>query len=85
MYSAWIASFYRHCSQPVQWLTCKGNVAPAVKWIAIVQNADSLSLFDDLDSALRSGSAKKRVPMLRQLTHSFPTEAEHPELTVPVS
>jgi hypothetical protein len=35
---------------------------------AIVQNADSSSLFDDLDAALQSGSSEERVAMLRQIT-----------------
>src|SRR5260221_14424147 len=40
-------------------------------WIAIVQNADSSSLFDDLDAALQSGSSEKRAAMLRQVTDLF--------------
>ena len=33
-----------------------------------MQNADSSSLFDDLDAALQSGSSEKSVAMLRQIT-----------------
>jgi uncharacterized protein (DUF2336 family) len=33
-----------------------------------VQNADSYSLFDDIDAALQSGSSARRVAMLRQVT-----------------
>jgi uncharacterized protein (DUF2336 family) len=40
-----------------------------------VQNADSSSLFDDLDAALQSGSSEKRVAMLRQVTDLFLNEA----------
>jgi uncharacterized protein (DUF2336 family) len=40
-----------------------------------VQNADSSSLFDDLDAALKSGSSEKRVTMLRQVTDLFLSEA----------
>jgi hypothetical protein len=36
-----------------------------------VQNADSVSLFDDLDAALQSGSPEKRIAMLRQVTDPF--------------
>jgi hypothetical protein len=36
-----------------------------------VQNADSLSPFDDLDAALQSGSSAKRVAMVRQITDLF--------------
>lgn len=32
----------------------------------MVQNADSPSVFDDLDAALQSGSSEKRLAMLRQ-------------------
>jgi hypothetical protein len=50
----------------------EGNDAPpAILWIAIVQNADSSSLFDDLDAALQSGSSEKRAAMLRQVTNLF--------------
>ncbi|MGO9356235.1 MAG: DUF2336 domain-containing protein [Xanthobacteraceae bacterium] len=41
-----------------------------------MQNADSSSLFDDLDAALRSGSSEKRVAMLRQVTDLFLSEAD---------
>jgi uncharacterized protein (DUF2336 family) len=41
-----------------------------------VQNADSSSLFDDLDAALQSGSSEKRVAMLRQVTDLFLGEAD---------
>jgi len=41
-----------------------------------VQNADSSSLFDDLDAALQSGSSEKRVAMLRQVTDLFLSEAD---------
>jgi uncharacterized protein (DUF2336 family) len=44
-------------------------------WIAIVQNADSSSVFDDLDAALQSGSSEKRVAMLRKVTNLFLSEA----------
>jgi uncharacterized protein (DUF2336 family) len=44
-------------------------------WIAIVQNAGSSSLFDDLDAALQSGSLEKRVAMLRQVIDLFLSEA----------
>lgn len=40
-----------------------------------MQNADSSSLFDDLDAALKSGSSEKRVTMLRQVTDLFLSEA----------
>jgi hypothetical protein len=33
-----------------------------------VQNADSASLFENLDAALQSGSSEKRAAMLRQIT-----------------
>ena len=39
-------------------------------------DADSSSLFDDLDSALQSGSSEKRVAMLRQVTDLFLSEAD---------
>ena len=41
-----------------------------------MQNADSSSLFDDLDAALRSGSSEKRVALLRQVTDLFLSEAD---------
>jgi hypothetical protein len=48
-----------------------------------VQNADSSSLFDDLDAALQSGSSekqsgssKKRVALLRQVTDLFRSAAD---------
>jgi len=41
-----------------------------------VQNADSSTLFDDLDAALQSGSSQKRVAMLRQVTDLFLSEAD---------
>jgi uncharacterized protein (DUF2336 family) len=41
-----------------------------------VQKADNISLFDDLDAALRSGSAEKRVAMLRQVTDLFLSESD---------
>jgi uncharacterized protein (DUF2336 family) len=41
-----------------------------------VQNADSSSLFDDLDAALRSGASEKRVALLRQVTDLFLSEAD---------
>jgi uncharacterized protein (DUF2336 family) len=44
-------------------------------WIAIVQNADSSSVFDDLDAALQCGSSEKRVAMLRKVTNLFLSEA----------
>ena len=40
-----------------------------------MQNADSSSLFDDLDAALQSGSSEKRVAMLRRVTDLFLSEA----------
>ena len=49
---------------------------PSIVGFAIVQNADSSSLFDDLDAALQSGSSEKRVAMLRQVTDLFLTEAD---------
>jgi hypothetical protein len=36
-------------------------------WIAIVQNADSSPLFDDLDAALKRGSSEKRMAALGQV------------------
>jgi uncharacterized protein (DUF2336 family) len=41
-----------------------------------VQKADTSSLFDDLDAALRCGSSEKRVAMLRQVTDLFLGEAD---------
>ncbi len=41
-----------------------------------MQNADSSSLFDDLDAALRSGSSEKRLAMLRQVTDLLLSEAD---------
>ena len=41
-----------------------------------MQNADSSSLFDDLDAALQSGSSEKRVAMLRRVTDLFLSEAD---------
>ena len=41
-----------------------------------MQNADSSSLFDDLDAALQSSSSEKRVAMLRQVTDLFLNEAD---------
>jgi hypothetical protein len=41
-----------------------------------VQNADSFSLFDDLDAALRSGSREKRLAMPRQVTGLFPGQTD---------
>jgi uncharacterized protein (DUF2336 family) len=53
----------------------EGNYAPApVYGFAIVQNADSPSVFDDLDAALQSGSSEKRVAMLRRVTDLFLSE-----------
>ena len=55
----------------------EGNTSlPATHWIAIVQKADTSSLFDDLDAALRCGSSEKRVAMLRQVTDLFLGEAD---------
>jgi uncharacterized protein (DUF2336 family) len=54
----------------------QGNAAFDKLWIAIVQNADSPSLFDDLDAALQSGSSEKRVAMLRQVTDLFLNETD---------
>ena len=45
-------------------------------WIAIVQNAGSLSLFDDLDAALQGGSSERRVAMLRQVIDLFLNKAD---------
>ena len=41
-----------------------------------MQNADSSSLFDDLDAALRSGASEKRVALLRQVTDLFLSPAD---------
>jgi hypothetical protein len=41
-----------------------------------VQNADSLSLFDDLDAALQSGSSAKRGATVRQVTDLLLSEAD---------
>jgi hypothetical protein len=41
-----------------------------------VQNTDSSFFFDELDAALRGGSSKKRVAMLRQVTDLFLSEAD---------
>jgi uncharacterized protein (DUF2336 family) len=41
-----------------------------------VQNADSTSLFDDLDAALQGGSSEKRIAMLRQVTDLFLSESD---------
>ncbi len=41
-----------------------------------MQNAGSLSLFDDLDAALQNGSSERRVAMLRQVTDLFLSEAD---------
>jgi hypothetical protein len=40
-----------------------------------VQNADSSSLFDEIDAALQSGSSEKRVAMPRRVTDLFLREA----------
>jgi len=42
-----------------------------------VQNADSFSLFDDLDAAVRSGSGEKCLAMLRQVTELFLSKADY--------
>ena len=41
-----------------------------------MQNADSLSLFDDPDAALQSGSSAKRVAVSGQVTDLFLSEAD---------
>lgn len=41
-----------------------------------MQKAESISLFDDLDAALQSGSSEKRVAMLRQVTDLFLSESD---------
>ena len=41
-----------------------------------MQKADTSSLFDDLDAALRCGSSEKRVAVLRQVTDLFLGEAD---------
>jgi len=48
----------------------------ARNWNAIVQKDGTSSLFDDLDTALQSGSSEKRVAMLRQVTDLFLSEAD---------
>ena len=53
-----------------------GNYAPCCNWIAIVQNADSSSLFDDLDAALQGSSSEKRLAMLRRVTDLFLSQAD---------
>jgi uncharacterized protein (DUF2336 family) len=45
-------------------------------WKAIVQQADSTSLFDDLEAALQRSSSEKRVAMLRRITDLFLKEAD---------
>ena len=45
-------------------------------WIAIVQNADSSSLLDDLDAALQRGSSEKRTAALRQIIDLLLSEAD---------
>jgi hypothetical protein len=40
-----------------------------------VHNADSSSLFDDLDAALQCGPSENRVAVLRQVAALFPSEA----------
>jgi hypothetical protein len=42
-----------------------------------VQKADSLSLFDELDAALQSGSSTGRAVMLRRATDLLPAKADH--------
>jgi hypothetical protein len=42
-----------------RWLGRAGDDAHAELWIAIVQKADSSTLFDDLDAALQNGSPEK--------------------------
>lgn len=41
-----------------------------------MQNADSLSLFDDLDAALQGGSSAKCGAMVRQVTDLLLSEAD---------
>jgi hypothetical protein len=53
---------------------------PEIFWIAIVQKADSSSLFDDLDAAVRSGASESRVAMLRRITNPFANEADCPRV-----
>jgi uncharacterized protein (DUF2336 family) len=48
----------------------------ANSWIEIVQKADTSRLFDELDTALQSGSSETRVAMLRQVTDLFLFEAD---------
>jgi hypothetical protein len=51
--------FNRYSHFGFQWLGCAGDDARAELWIAIVQNADSPTLFDDPDAALQSGPSEK--------------------------
>jgi uncharacterized protein (DUF2336 family) len=53
-----------------------GNYTRCDLWIAIVHNADSYSLFDDIDAALQSGSSENRVAMLGQVTDLLLREAD---------
>jgi hypothetical protein len=54
----------------------EGNYALAKDfWIAIVQNADSSPLFDDLDAALQRGSSEK-IAALRQVADLSLREAD---------
>jgi hypothetical protein len=59
-------------------LTSTAAIAPPAcsLWIAIVQNADSSFLFDDLDAAPQSGSSINRAAMLRQVIDLPSSEAE---------
>jgi hypothetical protein len=45
-------------------------------WIAIVQNANSSALLNDLDAALQRGSSEKRIAALRQITDLFLSETD---------
>ena len=57
----------------------QGNYAPyGIRWVAIVQNADSSSLFDDLDAALQSASSEKPVAMLPQIPELLLGAADRP-------
>ena len=47
----------------------------SILWIAVVHNADSSSLFNDLDAALQSGS-ENRVALPRRVTNLFLSEAD---------
>jgi hypothetical protein len=47
-----------------------------------VQNADSSSLFDDLDAAHQSGSSEKRVAVLRQVTDLTRNLDRHSEIRI---